>query len=254
MQTEAIERLRPLIVGRLKNTESDTDVGFIDLSEERREHVTLATLAMQFPVVSAIYERWWRPGLGRIAKGVSGPSMQGEYDEAAELLALSPGDLVLDVGCGPANFTRRFAVAVAPDGLAVGYDGSAPMLHRAAAEARREETPALALVRGEASELPFEDASFDAVCCYAALHLFPDPLATLDEFARVIRPGGQLALLISRVGGNLHDPLARVFGKLSGIRMFGEDEIRDELAARGFSVTTQHGSGSVQIVGATLAE
>lgn len=227
-------------------------MGYLDLSDDRREHLTAATVAMRLPLVSAIYERWWRPGLGRIAKGISGPSMTGEYERAAELLQLGVGDVVLDLACGPGNFTRRFAATVAPEGLAVGLDGSEAMLSRAVAEARAERTPALMLARGEATELPFVDNAFDGVCCFAALHLFPDPLATLDEIARVTKPGGRIALLISRVGGNLHDPVAHVFGRFAGIRMFREDEIRRELERRGYEVTYQEGSGAVQIVGGVL--
>jgi SAM-dependent methyltransferase len=247
-----LDRLRPLIVKRLRDAEFDRDAGYLDLSEQRREHLTVATVAMRLPLVSAIYERWWRPGLGRIAKGLSGPSMDGEYEQAAELLELDSGDAVLDLACGPGNFTRRFAGAVAPAGLAVGFDGSESMLARAAAEVRAEKTPAIVLVRGEATKLPFVDDSFDGVCCFAALHLFPDPLATLDEIARITRPGGRIALLISRVGGNLHDPLSHAFGRVSGIRMFREREIRELLEARGYKVTHQEGSGAVQIVGAVL--
>ena len=55
----------------------------------------------------------------------------------------------------------------------------------------------LTLVRGDATALPFRDASFDAVCCFAALHLFADPFAALDEMRRVLRPGGRIALMTS---------------------------------------------------------
>lgn len=247
---DPVERLRPLIESSLRDTEFDAETGYLDLSEDRREPVTPSTIAMQLPLVSAIYERWWRPGLGRIAKGISGPSMEGEHEAAADLLDLAPGDVVLDLACGPGNFTRRFARAVAPGGFAVGYDGSESMLKRAVAEARADDTPALALVRGEATVLPFEDESFDAVCCFAALHMFPEPFDTLSEVARVIKPGGRIALLTSRVGGNLHDPLSHAFGWASGMRMFGENQIREALERRGFSVEQQQGSGATQLVGA----
>jgi SAM-dependent methyltransferase len=250
---DSISRLDQLVVKHLRGVEFDRELGYLDLSEQRREHLTVATVAMRLPLVSAIYERWWRPGLGRIAKGISGPNMEGEYEQAAELLGLAPGDCVLDLACGPGNFTRRFAAAVEPDGLAVGFDGSESMLARAVAEARAEKLPTLALVRGEATELPFVDDAFDGVCCFAALHLFPDPLATLDEIARITKPGGRIALLISRVGGNLHDPVAHAFGRVAGIRMFREDEIRRELEQRGCQLTFQQSSGAVQIVGAVLA-
>lgn len=243
-------KLAPLIVPALRGQKIDPELGYLDLSEDRREHLTAATIAMRLPLVSAIYERWWRPGLGRIAKGMSGPSMTGEYELAADLLKLKKGDKVLDLACGPGNFTRRFAREVAPSGLAVGFDGSGSMLARAVAEAKSDKTPALALVRGEATTLPFVDGAFDALCCFAALHMFPDPLASLGEIARVVRPGGRIAILTSQVGGKLHDPVSHTFGRISGMRMFSEAELRKELERRGFEIEHHQSSGAVQIVGA----
>ena len=78
--------------------------------------------------VPAIYERYWRPALARAVKGVTGPGMAEEVRIARLLLGLGPGDVVLDVACGPGNFTREFARAVGDDGLAVGIDASRTML------------------------------------------------------------------------------------------------------------------------------
>lgn len=251
-QSEAHSRLRPLIAERLRETPLDTEVGFLDLSEDRREHLTASTIAMRAPLVSAIYERWWRPGLVRIAKGFSGPSMEGEYAEAQRLMRLTKGDYVLDVACGPGNFTRRFARTVGAKGLAVGLDGSRSMLERGVHEARRENTQSMVLVRAEATGMPFEDAAFDAVCCFAALHMFPDPEQSLSEFARVVKPGGRLALFTTTVsGGGAAAIAAHGFGVASGMRMFKLDELRELLAERGFSVDEQESAGVTQLVGAT---
>ncbi len=248
---QAIDRLRPLIAARLRRTPLEPEAGFLDLSEDRREHLTASTLAMRMPLVSAVYERWWRPGLVRIAKGFSGPDMAGEYAEAQRLMQLKAGDRVLDVACGPGNFTRRFAATVGEDGLAVGLDGSRSMLERGVIEARAEGTASLALVRAEATELPFEDASFDAVCCFAALHMFPDAEATLSEFARVLRPGGRLAIFTTTVSGGGPAALAaHGFGVASGMRMFRLDELRELLAERGLEVDEQEVAGVTQLVGA----
>src|SRR3954452_12408886 len=75
-----------------------------------------------------IYERIWRPLGGRIFMGAMGPGMRGEHRIALEMLDVSEGDKVLDVACGPGNFTRRFSSAAGDDGLAVGLDASATML------------------------------------------------------------------------------------------------------------------------------
>src|SRR2546423_13727787 len=123
--------------------------------------------------------------------------MAEEVRIARLLLGLGSGDVVLDVACGPGNFTREFARAVGDDGLAVGIDASKTMLARGAAELEAGGLANLALIRGDATALPFRDGSFDGLCCFAALHLFADPFAALDEMRRVLRAGGGVARLSS---------------------------------------------------------
>lgn len=251
---DPVARLRPLLAKRVRDRPFDTSLGYLDLIEGRKEPVNPATIAMQLPLVSAVYERYWRPGLTRIAKGLSGPSMSAEYETAHKLLKIKRGDTVLDVACGPGNFSRRFARAVAPDGLVVGYDGSRSMLARGVHEARRDETPSLAFTLGEATVLPFAANSFDSVCCFAALHMFPEPFESLSEMARVLKPGGRIALLTSNVsGGGLGALSAHAFGFVSSQKMFKEDQIRKALEDRGFTVETQEAAGATQLVGAVLA-
>src|SRR4051812_22348259 len=182
-----------------------------------------------------IYERWWRPALGRVAKGAFGPGMNEEKRIARLLLALAPGDGVLDVGCGTGNFTRDFAHSVGPDGLVVGLDVSETMLARAVRDTRAAGHEQVAYVRGDAQDVPFVDQSFDAVCCFAALNLFAHPYAALDSFTRVLTPGGRLAIFTSVRGRSL--PLRGVEAVVqarSGMNMFERDELVDALRERGF--------------------
>lgn len=250
----SITQTRDLLPAGIKGTEFDASTGYLDLIGDRKEPVNPATIAMQLPLVSAIYERYWRPGLTRIAKGISGPSMSAEYESAHQLLRIQRGDKVLDLACGPGNFSRRFARAVAPDGLVVGYDGSKSMLDRAVQEAKSDATPSLAFVHGEATKLPFKAKTFDSVCCFAALHMFPEPFETLAEVARVLKPGGRLALLTTNVSaGGLTALTANAFGTASGMKMFKEDQMRSELKQVGFKITSQEAAGATQMIGAALA-
>jgi demethylmenaquinone methyltransferase/2-methoxy-6-polyprenyl-1,4-benzoquinol methylase len=103
-------------------------------------------------------------------------------------------DRVLDVATGTAavaiELTRRTGCSV------VGVDQSAEML----AEGRRRVagaglTDRIELVEGQAEELPFVDESFDGLTFTYLLRYVDDPAATLTELARVVRPGGTIAML-----------------------------------------------------------
>ena len=172
--------------------------GYFDLlGGESPESTGAVQDLMLTGVVPRIYERWWRPALGRAFKGVFGPGMKDEHRIARLLLGLSPRDGVLDVACGTGNFTRGFVKTVGPEGLAVGIDVSETMLTRAVADTSEAGLDQVAYVRGDAQELPFRDQSFDAVCCFAAFHLFADPSRALDRMTSVLAPGGRIALFTS---------------------------------------------------------
>ena len=185
----AVVRALPLLEPGLRDAEPKLRDGYLDLVGDGSPRSTgPAQDLMLTGIVPAIYERWWRPVLGRAAKGIFGPGMAEERRIARLLLGLSPGDGVLDVACGPGNFSREFARAVGSTGLAVGIDASPTMLARAVRDTGSVD---VAYVRGDAVALPFRDDSFDAVCCFAALHLFAEPFTALDHMTRVLtsRPG-----------------------------------------------------------------
>jgi ubiquinone/menaquinone biosynthesis C-methylase UbiE len=206
-------------------------------------------------VVPRIYERWWRPALGRVAKGVFGPGMTDERRIARLLLGLSPGDGVLDVACGVGNFTRDFARSVGRDGLVVGIDVSQTMLTRAVSDTRRAGLDQVGYVRGDAAELPFRDKSFDAVCCFAAFHLFADPMRALDRMTAVMAPGGRIALFTSvRARSAPVRTAESMLTARSGARMFEQDEVVRALERRGFVEIRQRITGITQFVGGRLAD
>jgi ubiquinone/menaquinone biosynthesis C-methylase UbiE len=251
----ALDRARPLLTPAARKS-SRTAEGYIDLlGPDEHSSPGLAQNFMLTSAVPRIYERWWRPALGRVAKGAFGPGMSEEKRIARLLLALSPGDGVLDVGCGTGNFTRDFAKSVGPDGLVVGLDVSETMLSRAVRDTAAAGYDQVAYVRGDAADLPFLNASFDGVCCFAALNLFADPYAALDSFTRVLTPGGRLAIFTSVRGRSV--PLRtfeRVIKAQSGMNMFERDELVNALIDRGFTNVRQRLSGMTQFVGGRLAD
>ncbi len=222
------------------------DHGYIDvLGEDDATGRHPGQQLMASRVLPLVYERLWRPTLGRLLMGVIGPDMADEREIALEMLNLAPGAVVLDVGCGPGNFARVFARHA---GLVVGLDASRTMLDRAVRETRADN---VAYVLGDASALPFQDESFDAVCCFAALYLIERPLDAIAEIVRVLAPGGRVALLSSVNRGLLPAAVTdAVVRAVSGVRIFGREELTAAVAAGGLTAIEQRVSGFGQFVSA----
>jgi arsenite methyltransferase len=159
-----------------------------------------------------------------------------------EWLDLPPGGVALDVGSGPGNVTAALAEAAGPDGLGLGVDISEPMLERAV---RNEAGPNVGFIKADAQRLPLRDDTVDAVVSTAVLQLVPNPAAALAEMARVLRPGGRLAVMVPTVGW-----AARFWQKLPniGAHVFGDDEIADILESQGFASVRVKNYGTFQWV------
>ncbi|HET9507086.1 MAG TPA: bifunctional demethylmenaquinone methyltransferase/2-methoxy-6-polyprenyl-1,4-benzoquinol methylase UbiE [Gaiellaceae bacterium] len=162
-------------------------------------------------------------------------------------LVVRPGDRVLDACCG----TGDLALAARDAGAdVVGLDFSEPMLERA-----RRKGPQLEWVHGDVLALPFEDASFDAATVGFGVRNVEDLDRGIAELARVLRPGGRLAILeITKPRGLLKpfyklwfDVLIPLAGKLlpggkaytylpASVRRFpGPQELARLVEARGFA-------------------
>lgn len=115
--------------------------------------------------------------------------------EVLRLLALTPGEAVLDLGSGPGLLAIDMARAVGPTGQVCGIDLSDSML----ALARGRPVPAggapVEYRHGGADAVPYPDGSFDAAVCTQVLEYVADIPAALAEALRVLRPGGRLLVL-----------------------------------------------------------
>lgn len=164
------------------------------------------------------------------------------WQHPVEWLNIPSGGTALDVGSGPGNVTSSLARAAGPDALALGVDISEPMLTRAVCN---EAGPQVGFIRADAQRLPLRDNTVDAVVSLAVLQLIPNPAAALGEIARVLRPGGRLAIMVPTAGR-----AARLWQMLPnvGAHAFGDDEIGDILEDNGFASVRVNTFGTFQWV------
>src|SRR5919205_3130453 len=114
---------------------------------------------------------------------------------AVQLLDIQPTDRVIELGCGPGVAIAALA-ARATRGLVVGVDHSQVMIgqarrrNRAAIQAGR-----VRLIHTPVERLSIGDGPFDAALAVNTVGMWPDPTARLRELARLLRPGGRIALV-----------------------------------------------------------
>ncbi|MFF7607511.1 methyltransferase domain-containing protein [Streptomyces parvulus] len=113
------------------------------------------------------------------------------YAAAVAEMGLREGDRVLDAGCGTGRALPPLRSAVGPSGLVLGADLTPAMLE-AAVRAGRDRDGRLVLT--DVAALPLGSRSLDAVFAAGLIAHLPDPAGNLRELARVVRPGGVLAL------------------------------------------------------------
>lgn len=115
---------------------------------------------------------------------------------AVRQCGLKPGDNGLDVACGTGMLSFELARAVGPEGSVIGIDFCEEMLK--IAEKNLKKTSYQGIVRfmqGNAIDLPFPDNTFDCATIGFALRNVPDIRKTIEEMARVVKPGGRVVNL-----------------------------------------------------------
>jgi SAM-dependent methyltransferase len=126
-----------------------------------------------------------------IFAGDHSPFARRPHSPLAWLEPLEPDMIVLDVACGAAHVAEQAAPRVRQ---VVGIDLTPALLEVGAERLREAGITNVLLQEGNATELPFLDASFDLVACRGALHHFPHPERPIAEMARVCKPDGRVVV------------------------------------------------------------
>lgn len=208
--------------------------------------------ALQQPVNNALYdtlgERWYDADDDPVALLRAESRLRNPWVVERLSERFGRAASVLDVGCGAGFLSNHLARA----GFRVtGLDSSAESL---AVAAGRDGTGSVRYERGDALELPYADASFDAVCAMDFLEHVEEPQRVVAEAARVLRPGGvfffhtfnrnALAWLIVIKG--VEWVVANTPRHLHVLRLFIKpEELREMCAARGLEFVELHGSAPV---------
>jgi demethylmenaquinone methyltransferase/2-methoxy-6-polyprenyl-1,4-benzoquinol methylase len=151
-------------------------------------------------------------------------------DEALELLDVERGDRVLDVGCGT-GFGTEGLLRYTDD--VHGLDQSIHQMEKAFEKFGKRDR--VRFYRGDAERLPFRDDAFDVVWSSGSIEYWPNPVAALREFRRVVRPGREVLV----VGPDY--PKTGVMQRLAdAIMLFYDEEEADRMFDEAGFVDVEH--------------
>jgi arsenite methyltransferase len=151
--------------------------------------------------------------------------------------SLRAGETIVDLGCGGGLDVFLAAGKVGPSGRAIGIDMTPEMLNLARANAARAGLANVEFHQSNIDKLPLPDASADCVISNCVINLASDKPAVFHEIARVLKPGGRLAVsdialkqpLPPEIGNDLMAYVGCIAGAIS------IDDYRSELTAAGFA-------------------
>ena len=156
---------------------------------------------------------WWRKNPSACPYGqrfwVEAPHPFITRERLRQVLRPEPGERLLEIGVGTGYYSLDLAEWVGPDGRLELFDLQQKFLDHVMRAAGERGLANLVPTQGDATALPFEDASVDAVILTAVLGEIPDTAAALREIRRVLKPGGRLV-----VGELFGDPHFTTLGSL----------------------------------------
>ena len=159
-------------------------------------------------------------------------------DWAVGMMGIRAADRILDLGCG-SGMAIQMMRSIAVDGYVAGVDYSPVMVRQAhrrnAADVRAGR---VAVLHGEVSSLPLPNSSYDKVSAVETFYFWPDPLASLREARRVLKPGGLAAITMEM--SKEEDPACHKAADAAatyGFAIFSAAEMEQLMRQAGFSQT-----------------
>jgi ubiquinone/menaquinone biosynthesis C-methylase UbiE len=141
---------------------------------------------------------WWRKNPSACPYGqrfwVEVPHPVITRDRLRTVLSPAPGERLLELGVGTGYYSLDLAEWVGPDGRLELFDLQQEFLDHVTRAAAERGLTNLVPTQGDATALPYEDASMDAVILTAVLGEIPDTAAALREIRRVLKPNGRLVV------------------------------------------------------------
>lgn len=149
---------------------------------------------------------------------------------------LRPGEVIVDLGSGGGLDVFLASKKVGPDGRAIGIDMTPAMLDRARANATAGGYTNVAFYESTIDKIPLPDASVDCVISNCVINLAPDKPAVFREIARVLKPGGRLALSDIALKSELPEAIAKSMAAYVGCiaGAIRSEDYRAGLLAAGF--------------------
>jgi ubiquinone/menaquinone biosynthesis C-methylase UbiE len=141
---------------------------------------------------------WWRRNPSACPYGqrfwVEAPHPIISRERLRSVLRPAPGERLLEIGVGTGYYSLELAEWIRPDGTLELFDLQREFLDHTMRSASARGLDNLVATEGDATDLPYEDGSIDAVILTAVLGEIPDPADALREIHRVLRPSGRLVV------------------------------------------------------------
>lgn len=156
-----------------------------------------------------------------------------------EQIAIPPAADIIDLGCGGGYNIKRI-LHRCDIGSVVGFDISEESVRKAKKVNKDELGKRVSIVRGSVSQIPFSDESFDLATAFETVFFWPNAAEDIKEVFRVVRPGGQFAVI-----NNYGDPNIDWEKKVPCMTRYTAEQIAAFMEAAGFDTVNISKNGNL---------